>query len=77
MTKCIYDRNKKGDIMVSQEEVRQKLIQRAEREKQTYIAKQIGVPKQLISDFKLGKKRLWESTLIALNDYLDGNPLNK
>lgn len=76
MTKCIYDRNKKGDIMVSQEEVRQKLIQRAEREKQTYIAKQIGVPKQLISDFKLGKKRLWESTLIALNDYLDGNPLN-
>lgn len=76
MTKCIYDRNRKGDIMVSQEEVRQKLIQRAEREKQTYIAKQIGVPKQLISDFKLGKKRLWESTLIALNDYLDGNPLN-
>ena len=76
MTKCISDRNKKGDIMVSQEEVRQKLIQRAEREKQTYIAKQIGVPKQLISDFKLGKKRLWESTLIALNDYLDGNPLN-
>ena len=62
--------------MVSHEEVRQKLIQRAEREKQTYIAKQIGVPKQLISDFKLGKKRLWESTLIALNDYLDGNPLN-
>ena len=62
--------------MVSQEEVRQKLIQRAEREKQTYIAKQIGVPKQLISDFKLGKKRLLESTLIALNDYLDGNPLN-
>lgn len=76
MTKCIYDRNRKGDIMVSQEEVRQKLIQRAEREKQTYIAKQIGVPKQLISDFKLGKKRLWDSTLIALNDYLDGNPLN-
>ena len=76
MTKCIYDRNRKGDIMVSQEEVRQKLIQRAEREKQTYIAKQIGVPKQLISDFKLGKKRLWESTLIALNDYLDGNLLN-
>ncbi len=76
MTKCIYDRNRKGDIMVSQEEVRQKLIQRAEREKQTYIAKQIGVPKQLISDFKLGKKKLWESTLIALNDYLDGNPLN-
>ena len=67
---------RKGEIMVSQEEVRQKLIKRAEREKQTYIAKQIGVPKQLISDFKLGKKLLWESTLLALNDYLDRKPVN-
>lgn len=59
--------------MVTQEEVGQKLIKRAEREKQTYIAKQIGVPRQLISDFKLGKKKLWESTLLALNEYLDSN----
>jgi hypothetical protein len=64
---------RKGDIMVTQEDVRQKLIKRVEREKQTYIAKQIGVPKQLISDFKLGKKKLWESTLLALNEYLDSN----
>ena len=62
--------------MILQEEVREKLIKRAEREKQTYIAKQIGVPKQLISDFKLGKKQLWESTLLALDEYLDSNPLN-
>ena len=67
---------KEGETMVTQEEVREKLIKRAEREKQTYIAKQIGVPKQLISDFKLGKKQLWESTLLALNDYLDSNPVN-
>ena len=59
--------------MVTQEEVRQKLIKRAEREKQTYIAKRIGVPRQFISDFKLGKKKLWESTLLALNEYLDSN----
>lgn len=59
-----------------QEEVREKLIKRAEREKQTYIAKQIGVPKQLISDFKLGKKQLRELTLLALNEYLDSDPLN-
>lgn len=75
-----------GKIMVSQEvikkkmilpeEVREKLIKRAEREKQTYIAKQIGVPKQLISDFKLGKKQLREPTLLALNEYLDSDPLN-
>lgn len=62
--------------MLDQEEVRQKLIRRAEREKQTYIAKQLGVPKQLISDFKLGKKKLWESTLQALNEYLDSSQLN-
>ena len=65
-----------GEVMVTQEEVREKLIKRAEREKQTYIAKQIGVPRQLISDFKLGKKKLWESTLLALNEYLDSNPSN-
>lgn len=57
--------------MLDQEEVRQKLIKRTEREKQTYIAKQVGVPKQVISAFKLGKKTLWESSLKALNDYLD------
>ena len=62
--------------MILQEEVREKLIKRAEREKQTYIAKQIGVPKQLISDFKLGKKQLREPTLLALNEYLDSDPLN-
>lgn len=75
-----------GEIMVSQEEikkkltlqeeVREKLIKRAEREKQTYIAKQIGVSRQLISDFKLGKKLLREETLLALNEYLDSDPLN-
>lgn len=57
--------------MVSQEEVRQKLIKRVEREKQTYIAKQIGVPKQVISAFKLGGKDLYPESLEALNNYLD------
>lgn len=57
--------------MISQEEVRQKLIKRTEREKQTYIARQIGVPKQVLSAFKMGKKELWESSLMALNTYLD------
>ncbi len=32
--------------MLTQQKVREKLIRVAEREKQTYIAKQIGVPKQ-------------------------------
>ena len=58
---------------ISQDEVREKLKIRAEREKQTYIAKQINVPRQLLSDFKLGKKNLWPTTLIALNEYLDNH----
>ena len=58
-------------MIISQEEVREKLKERVLREKQSYIAKQIGVPQQLISDFKLGKKDLWESTLTALNEYLE------
>lgn len=62
---------RKGEVMVSQEEVRQKLIKRAEREKQTYIAKQIGMPKQVLSEFKLGRKQLWTEHLIKLNEYLD------
>ena len=59
--------------MISQEEVRAKLIERVEREKQSYIAKQINVPKQVLSAFKLGKKQLWDSSLEALNDYLDNH----
>jgi transcriptional regulator with XRE-family HTH domain len=57
--------------MSKQQEVRNKLIKRLEREKQTYIAKQVGISKQVLSEFKLGKKELWDSTLNDLNDYLD------
>lgn len=61
------------DNVISQEEVRAKLIERVEREKQSYIAKQINVPKQVLSAFKLGKKQLWDESLEALNDYLDNH----
>ena len=59
--------------MVSQEEVREKLIERVEREKHSYIAKQIHVPKQVLSAFKLGKKTLYPESLEALNNYLDNH----
>lgn len=57
--------------MLTQENVRKKFIERVEREKQTYIAKQIGVPKQVLSAFKLGKKDLYPESLQALSDYLE------
>ena len=58
---------------ISQEEVRRKLIKTVEREKRSYIAKQIGVPKQVISAFKLGKKDLYPETLLSLNNYLENH----
>lgn len=59
--------------MPTQQEVREKLIKVAEREKQSYIAKQIGMPKQTLSAFKLGRKDLWQEHLVKLNDYLDNH----
>lgn len=58
-------------ITSNQEEVRKKLKEVLEREKQTYIAKQLGVPRQVISAFKLGKKDLYPSTLEDLKKYLN------
>lgn len=60
---------KEGELM-TQEEVRELLIKRVESEKQTYIARQIGVPKQVLSAFKLGKKTLYPESLAKLEDYL-------
>lgn len=59
--------------MITQDEVRQKLIKRMQEGQQQYIAKQIGVPKQILSNFKTGKRELWDSSLQALNDYLDAH----
>ncbi len=57
--------------MLTQDEVRQKLIRKMQEGQQQYIAKQIGVPKQILSNFKTGKRELWDSSLQALNNYLD------
>ena len=56
--------------MITQDEVREKLIRRMQEGQQQYIAKQIGIPKQILSNFKTGKRDLWDSSLEALNDYL-------
>ena len=57
--------------MQKQREVRDKLIRLLEREKQIYIAKQIGVPRQIISEFKNGKMELYPDTLLKLDEYLN------
>ena len=63
---------KEGELM-TQEEVRELLIKRVESEKQTYIARQIGVPKPVLSAFKLGKKELYPESLAKLEEYLTSN----
>ncbi len=59
---------------MTQDEVRELLIQRIESGvKQTYIARNIGVPKQVLSAFKLNKKILYPESLAKLEAFLTSN----
>lgn len=56
---------------MTQDEVRALLIERIESGvKQTYIARNIGVPKQVLSLFKLNKKNLYPESLAKLETFL-------
>lgn len=57
--------------MISQEIVREKLLEKTNAMRQQNIANSIGVPREMISKFMNGKRELWDSSLQALNDYLD------
>ncbi|WP_027294264.1 hypothetical protein [Robinsoniella sp. KNHs210] len=58
-------------VKLSQEEVRERYIQRLIREKQIYISEVTGIPSTVLSNFKRGLD-LWESSLEVLNSYLNG-----
>ncbi|MCF2643058.1 helix-turn-helix transcriptional regulator [Roseburia hominis] len=58
---------------MTQDEVREKLIRKMREGQQQYIAKQIGIPKQILSNFKTGKRDLYPESLEALNNYLDNH----
>lgn len=57
--------------MITQDNVREKLLEKTNAMRQQNIAKTIGVPREIISKFMNGKRDLWDSSLKALNDYLD------
>lgn len=57
--------------MITQEQVRTKLIEKLVQGQQQYIAKQINIPYQVLSNFKTGKRDLYPESLQALNEYLD------
>lgn len=62
---------RKEEVSLTQDEVRELFIQRIESGvKQTYIARNIGVPKQVLSAFKLNKKNLYPESLAKLEAYL-------
>ena len=58
-------------VKLSQEEVRERYIQRLIREKQIYISEVTGIPSTVLSNFKRGLD-LWGSSLEVLNSYLNG-----
>ncbi|MCM1201394.1 MAG: hypothetical protein NC312_09195 [Bacteroides fragilis] len=57
--------------MVTQESVRNKLIEKTYAFRQKNISEVTGIPVEIISKFMNGKRDLWDSSLQDLNDYLD------
>lgn len=55
---------------MSQEELREKYLECLEREKQSYIAKTIGIDASILSNFKRGKIDLYPHLFEKLEAYL-------
>lgn len=59
--------------MLTQEEVRKKLLDKTNALRQQNISDSTGIPREIISKFMNGKRDLYSESLIILNDYLDHN----
>ena len=55
---------------MTQEELRDLLIERTQKEKQIYIANVTGIDKDVLSRFKLGKINLYPVLFSKLENYL-------
>ena len=55
---------------MTQEELRDLLIERTQKEKQIYIAHATGIDKDVLSRFKLGKINLYPALFASLESYL-------
>ena len=58
-------------MVITQDSVRKKLIEKCEGLKVQYIAKQVGIPVDIVAKFKNNRRELWEESLIKLNAFLD------
>lgn len=62
---------KEGEKLVTQESVRDKLLERTNAVRQKKIAEVTGIPREIISKFMNGKRDLYPESLEMLNKYLD------
>lgn len=56
---------------MTQDSVREKLVEKCRGLKINYIAEQTGIPREIISAFKNKRRELWKESLIKLNIFLD------
>lgn len=59
--------------MVTQENVRDKLLQKTYAYRQKNIATSTGIPVEILSKFMNGKRELYSESLEVLNDYLENH----
>ena len=59
--------------MVTQESVRDKLLEKTNAFRQQNIADSTGIPREIISKFMNHKRDLYPESLEALNNYLDNH----
>ena len=60
-------------MVLTQESVREKLIEKCRGYKINYIAEQTGIPREIISKFKNQKRELFHDSLLILNEWLDNH----
>ncbi len=58
---------------MTQEEVREKLIEKCKAMKIKYIAEETGIPREIVSKFKNSKRDLYPESLEILNNFLENN----
>lgn len=56
---------------ITQDSVREKLIEKCRGLKVKFIAEQTGIPRDIISAFKNKRRELWEESLIKLDAFLN------
>lgn len=59
--------------MITQESVRNKLLEKTYAFRQKNISEITGIPVEILSKFMNGRRELYDSSLQVLNDYLDSH----